>query len=319
MKIALIPHDLIAPLTPEQVERVLDVAGDNEVIVPRTPEAAMEAVADAEVIFGDLPLDLLDAAPHIKWVQSVGAGVDKIAEHLRGRDVAITGAKGVVGPQLAEHAFALLLGLTRGVAMAIRRPGWEHRKEIRQTQWELTDRTICIVGLGGAGQALAKRARGFEFAKIIALEPNPAASAEFVDELRHPDDIDLVLPKADVVVLTVPLTPDNVGLFGAQRFAVMKPGAILINVSRGGLVQESPLVEALQSGHLGGAGLDVVPVEPLPTGHPLWSMPNVIITPHNAGGSPRRADRVVDGFAANLGRYLAGDPLDGLHDPARGF
>ena len=107
-------------------------------------------------------------------------------------------------------------------------------------------------------------------------------------------------------MLTVPLTPDNVGWFGAERFAAMKQGSVLINVARGALVQEQPLLDALESGKLYGAGLDVTPVEPLPVDHPLWVMPNVVITPHNAGGSPLRADRVVDGFRDNLVRFLVG-------------
>lgn len=319
MKIVLVPHALIAPLTAAQVARVTAAASGERVEVPRTDAAAHAAVADAEIVFGDLRLDLLDAATEVRWVQSVGAGVNQIADHLGSRPVLLTGSVGVVGPQLAEHAFALLLSLTRGVAAAIRNPGWEHRKAIRDTQWELTDRTLCVVGFGGAGREVARRARGFGFERIIAVDPSTRFDPQLADELVAPADIDRVLGTSDVVVLTAPLTPENTGWFDAARFAAMKAGSILINVSRGGLVQEQPLLQALRSGHLYGAGLDVAPIEPLPAGHPLWDMPNVVITPHNAGGSPRRADRVVDSFRDNLVRYLAGLPLIGAYDRARGF
>lgn len=319
MRIVLLPHELIAPLTSEQVARVRAVSGGHELIVARAPEQIAQAVPSAEVIFGDLPFEVLDQAALVRWVHSVGAGVDRIAAHLGDRPVLLTGAKGVVGPQLAEHALALLLSLTRGVAAALRNPGWAHRKEIRETLWELTDRTMCVVGMGGAGQALAARARGLGFAAVHGVDVDPAAGRALVDRHVPPERIDELLAVSDVVVLTVPLTPANEGWFGTERFAAMKQGSVLVNVARGGLVQEQPLLEALRSGKLYGAGLDVTPVEPLPADHPLWSMPQVVITPHNAGGSPRRADRVVDGFRDNLVRFLAGEPLEGLHDPARGF
>jgi phosphoglycerate dehydrogenase-like enzyme len=319
VRIVLLPHDLILPLTTDQVERIAAACPGHELVVARDPAAVAAAVPTADVIFGDLPFDVLDLATSVRWVQSVGAGVDKIAAHLGERPVLLTGAKGVVGPQLAEHALALLLSITRGLAAAWRRPGFEHRKEIRDAQWELTDRTICIVGMGGAGRALASRARGLEFASVVGVDIDPTAGGDLLDALVPPERIDELLPDADVVVLTLPLTPANVGWFGTERFAAMKHGSILVNVARGALVQEQPLLDALRSGKLFGAGLDVTPVEPLPSGHPLWDLPNVVITPHNAGGSPRRADRVADGFRDNLVRYLAGEQLQGLHDPARGF
>lgn len=319
MRIVLIPHELVAPLTCEQVARVEAVAGGHEVLVARTDEQRRHWVPGAEVLFGDLPPEVLDLARQLRWAHSVAAGPNAVADHLGNREVQLTGAKGLVGPQLAEHALALILSLTRGVVAAMQTPGWEHRKRIREAQWELTDRTVCIVGMGGAGCALATRARGLEFARLIGVDPDPEAGRSLVDQHLPPEQIDSVLPQSDVVVLTLPLTAANHGWFGRRRFAAMKHGSILVNVARGGLVQEQPLLEALRSGRLFGAGLDVAPVEPLPPEHELWRTPNVVITPHNAGGSPRRADRVLDGFRDNLERYLAGGPLEGLHDPEQGY
>ncbi|WP_431935479.1 D-2-hydroxyacid dehydrogenase [Micromonospora sp. RP3T] len=315
-------HALIAPLTEAQVDAIRAAAAPDPVVVARDPATVLRHAPDAAVLFGDIQPAALDAAPNLRWVQSVGAGVDRIAAHLAGRDVRLVSAKGgIVGAHLAEHAFALLLALTRGVATVLRAPDWTdaYRIAVRATQWEFTDRTMLVVGLGGAGRAVARRARGFEFARIVAVEPESVEAGPDVDLLVTPDRLDEVLPSADVVVLTVPLTPATRHLLDATRIAAMKPGAIVVNVSRGDLVDESALRAALTGGRLGGAGLDVVAREPLAADDPLWRLPNVVVTPHIAGGSPRRAERVVEQFCANLRRWHAGEPLLGEFDRSRGY
>jgi phosphoglycerate dehydrogenase-like enzyme len=314
-------HPIIAPLTGEQIQRIREAAGDLEVVVGRDHDEQLRLAPNASILFGDVQPKILDAATRLQWVQSVGAGVDRIAAHLVDRDVRLVSAKGgIVGSHLAEHAFALLLTLTRGIATVLRRPGWtdEYRIAVRADQWELTDRTMLIVGLGGAGRAVARRARGFELARIVGVEPVTVAVSE-IDEVVHPDRFDEVLPDADIVVLTVPLTPATRLLLDQRRIAAMKPGAILINVSRGELVDDDAMRRALAEGHLGGAGLDVVAGEPLADDDPLWTMPNVVVTPHIAGGSPRRADRVVEQFCENLRRHRAGERLLGEFDWEVGY
>lgn len=314
-------HPIIAPLTEEQVAWIREAAGDLEVVVGLDPAEQVRLAPGADILFGDVQPDVLDAGTRLQWVQSVGAGVDRIARHLGDRDVRLVSAKGgIVGSHLAEHAFALLLAVTRQIVTVVRDPAWndDYRIAVRADQWELTDRTMLVVGLGGAGRAVARRARGFELERIIGVEPEDVDVPE-VDEVVHPDALDEVLPDADVVVLTVPLTPSTRHLLDARRIAAMKPGAIVVNVSRGGLVDESALRRALADGHLGGAGLDVVDQEPLAADDPLWSMPHVVVTPHIAGGSPRRADRVVQQFCDNLRRYRAGEPLVGEFDRAKGY
>ncbi|WDZ83278.1 D-2-hydroxyacid dehydrogenase [Micromonospora cathayae] len=315
-------HALIAPLTEAQVAAIRAAAAPDPVVVARDPATQLRYAPGAAVLFGDIQPEVLDAAPNLRWVQSVGAGVDRIAAHLAGRDVRLVSAKGgIVGAHLAEHAFALLLALTRGVAAVLREPDWTdaYRIAVRATQWEFTDRTMLVVGLGGAGRAVARRARGFEFARIVAVEPEHVDPGPDVDLLVTPDRLDEVLPTADVVMLTVPLTPATRNLLDATRIAAMKPGAILVNVSRGDLVDEPALRAALVDGRLGGAGLDVVAREPLAPDDPLWRLPNVVVTPHIAGGSPRRAERVVDQFCENLRRWRAGQPLLGEYNPTRGY
>ena len=321
MKVVLIPQRIIAPLDDEQqVRRIREAAGAEDVVVLASDEGTWRReLHDADVLFGDVTPNILESGPQLRWVQSVGAGVDRIAQMLAGRPVRLTGVRGIVGPQLAEHALALLLSLTRGVAAAIRTPGWEHRLTIRRTQWELTGRTFLVVGLGGTGRAFVQRIRAFDPARIIGVEPYPDGAALDVDDVVHPDAIDEVLPFSDVVVLTLPLTASNRGWFDANRIARMPRGSILINVSRGGLVRDEAIVEALRSGHLYGAGLDVVEDEPPGPEHPIWSVPSAVVTPHIAGGSPRRADAVIDHFCENLRRYRSGEPLLSEYDADRGF
>lgn len=314
-------HPIIAPLTEQQIEWIREAAGDLPVVVGWDRDEQVRLAAGAGILFGDVQPEVLDAAPGLEWVQSVGAGVDRIAAHLGDRDVQLISAKGgIVGSHLAEHAFALLLAITRGIATVVRQPAWtdEYRIAVRATQWELTDRTMLVVGLGGAGRAVARRARGFEFARIVGTEPE-AVTIDELDEIVHPDRLDDALPEADVVVLTVPLTPATHHLLDERRISSMKRGAIVINVSRGELIDEAALRRALIDGHLGGAGLDVVAREPLADDDALWNMPNVVVTPHIAGGSPRRADRVVLQFCENLRRHRAGESLIGEYDFAKGY
>jgi len=317
-------QSLISPLPEDHVALIREAARPAQVLVARDHDAQLALAANADILFGDVQPDVLEVATRLRWVQSVGAGVDRLLPALAGRDVVLTSAKGgVVGSHLAEHAMALLLSLTRGVSRSQRRPGWgwDHRIAIRATQWELTDRSMLIVGFGGAGQALARRARGFEMPRIVAVDPAPpdAQTAALVDDVVHPDQLDAHLGAFDVVVLTVPLTPATAGLLDDRRIALMKPGAVVINVSRGGLIDDAALRGALASGHLSGAGLDVLAEEPIAADDGWWDLPNVVLTPHIAGGSPRRASRVVAQFCDNLRRWDDGDALDGVYDPARGF
>lgn len=317
--ILVYPLDLISPVTEEELIQIKKSAGDLEVILTRDRAEAVKLSKDAQVIFGDICKEFFDNPSQLKWVQSVGAGVNKIVDFIGDRPVGLVSARGLVGSHLAEHAFALLLSITRGVAASIRNPGWENREAIRIKQWEFTDKVVAIVGMGSAGQAFAKRARGFEFHKIIGVDINTETSAEYLDLLITPDQIESVISSCDVICLMLPLTPTNVGWFNYELMSKMKDSGILINVSRGGLVVQEDLLRLLDDGKLQAAGLDVLEDEPIDGKSELYERENLVITPHIAGGSPLRSKRVIDQFCRNLEIWRAGGELQGIYDHNRGF
>lgn len=307
------------PVTDEQARRIRDAAGDARVVVATDEEGARREVRDADVIFGRFSADLFERGGQLRWVQTLGAGVDGLLfEDFANSDVVLVSEKGYVGPHLAEQAFALLLALTRGVARSIREKTWKNRWDIRANCWELTDRTMGIVGLGGTGREVARRAAAFGM-RVLAVDPEVATAPPEVEAVWRMDRLGQLLNESDVVVICAPLTPETRGMFDRQAFRQMKPTALLINVTRGAIVDDASLLEALDAGLIGGAGLDVTPVEPLPPGHPLWERDNVVITPHVAGASPRRMDRAVDVFCRNLAAYRHDQPLEGVIDKKKGY
>ena len=223
-----------------------------------------------------------------------------------------------MGVHLADHGMALLLALTRGIHTAIRNPGWDPRWSIRDASWELVDRTMGIVGLGGTGRELARRAAAFGM-RVVAVDPEEVEVPPEVEACWGMDRFHALLEQSDVVAVCAPLTAETEGLFDRSAFARMPDHALLINVTRGRIVDETALLEALEGKRIGGAGLDVVPQEPLPGDHPLWKMDNVVITPHTAGGSPNRDGRCVALFCENLRRYLDGRPLMSVIDKRKGY
>ena len=291
-----------------------------EVIVARDRAAQCEAIADADIAFGYLAPEVLAHARRLRWLQAVCSGVDhQLYPAFVASPVVLTSEKGLVGPQLAEQAFALLLALTRGIGTAIRAQQWAARTQIRAAAWELTGRTLGIIGLGGTGIEVARRAEAFGMDVIaIASRPRPAG-APFVRAVWGPERFHDLLAASDAVVITCPLTPATRGMFDAASFAAMRRHALLVNVGRGEVVEPAALVAALRAGVIAGAGLDVTPVEPLPADHPLWAMENVIITPHTAGASPHRGDRIVARFRRNLAHFLADEQLEGAIDKLQGY
>jgi phosphoglycerate dehydrogenase-like enzyme len=317
--ILIYPLDLIAPVTDIELKKIKFAASGSEVHLTRNFDEALELSNRAKVIFGDIRKEFIDAGVNLEWVQSVGAGVNKIVDFIGDKPIQLVSARGLVGAHLAEHAFALLLALTRGVGESIRNPGWENRELIRIKQWELTDRTMAVVGMGSAGQAVAKRAKGFEFKKIIGVDLSDQVSSEHLDLLITNDQLENYLGECDVICLTLPLTLNNKGWFDYNLLAKLRRGAILINVSRGGLVVQSDLLKLLDEGHLYGAGLDVLETEPITGSASLFSDKRLVITPHIAGGSPLRAQRVVEQFCSNLSNWKSGKGLLGAFDSTLGF
>ena len=306
-------------LQPAHHEKIQSALDDVEILVAKTREEAEELMPEADVLIGGFNLNLYRRAERLRWVQSWGAGVNgSLFKEFVESEIKFTSAKGTVGVHLSEHAMALLLSLTRGIHTAIREPRWDNRMPIRRASWELIDRTMGIIGLGGTGVDLAKRASAFGM-RVIAVDPERVDLPEWVEWGRGLDAFHDLLGGSDVVAICAPLAPGSEGMFDEAAFDAMQNHALLINVTRGGIVNEQALVDALQNQKIAGAGLDVTPQEPLPENHVLWGMPNVVITPHTAGGSPNRDDRLVDLICENLKRHEAGEPLLSEIDKTKGY
>ncbi|MDQ0116066.1 D-2-hydroxyacid dehydrogenase [Paenibacillus harenae] len=264
---------------------------------------------EAEIIFGwdaKVNTEALQEGTKLRWVQSWSSGIDSLPlALLEDRNVLLTDASGVHARSVSETAVAMMLGLARGIASAVRNQQmglWESPSTLA----EMNGGTVAIVGAGEIGREVARIARAFDM-RVLAVRRSGGAMPE-ADVVYDTTRLDDALREADYVVNILPLTNETEHVFGAERFAVMKRSAYFINVGRGATVRTEDLIEALNKGKIAGAGLDVFEQEPLPSDHPLWSMPNVIITPHNAGGmTVRNTERLVKLFADNIKIYLSGE------------
>jgi phosphoglycerate dehydrogenase-like enzyme len=319
MKILYTPLMIVPALSPDDRVRILDAAGPGSRLVEtRDPAQQKAEIADTDVLFGRVSPEVLSQARRLRYYQSIGAGVDAIlTPELVESDIVLASEKGGVGIHLAEHAMALLLALTRGLHTAIRRPDYGLREAIRREQWELWEQTLGIVGFGGTGREVARRALGFGM-RVLAVDIEDVPPEPGVTLWRN-DRLNDLLGESDAVVICLPLTKATHHLFTRDLFRRMRRHAMLINVTRGAIIYGDDLLAALEQGLIGGAGLDVTDPEPLPAGHPLWMHPRVIVTPHTAGGSPRRAGRVIATFCENLRRLRAGQPLLAVIDKRKGY
>jgi len=320
VKILYAPTLTVPFLTAEQRAQILDAAGPAAALVEAKDHARQRVeIADADVLFGRVPPDIYAESRQLRYYHALGAGVDAIlSPELIASEVLLASEKGEVGIHLAEHAFALLLGLTRGLHTALRDPDYRLRESIRLEQRELFEQTMGILGFGGTGREVARRALGFRM-RVLAIDAEDVPPEPGVEAIWKPDRLADLLGASDVVVIALPLTKATHHLFTRDLFRRMRPGAILINVTRGAIVHTDDLLGALDDGCLSGAGLDVTDPEPLPAGHRLWTHPRVIVTPHSAGGSPRRASRAVNAFCENLRRLRAEQPLLALIDKDKGY
>jgi len=282
---------------------------------------AIAAAGDVEVILGFIPEPLFRAAPRLRWVHAIASGVDMfLYPAMRDSDVVLTGEKGLVGGHLADTGFGLLLNLTRQIATSIRLgpASWDAREAMRVKEIELEGLTMGIVGFGGTGRAMARRAVAFGM-NVIAVDEWPVAPSDGVHEVWATERLPVLLAASDVVAICCPLSPKTRNLFDDRTFNQMKRGAFLVNVTRGEIMDSDALVRALQDGRCAGAGLDVAPKEPLPADHPLWKLENVVMTPHTAGASQLRARRNLDRFCDNLRLVQRGEPLLGAINKQLGY
>lgn len=305
-------------LDEEYAERIRSCLSGIEVKKSSDPSTLLSEIRDAEVLLaGRFNSEMFAAAKKLKWVQAVAAGVDRfLFPEFICSDVTLTNARGVHPAQVSDHVLALILAFSRKLK-AFMESQYE-RKWARLQCEELQGRVLGIVGLGAIGREIARKAKCFGM-RVLAVDRNVAVPPTSVDELLKPPALSALLKQSDFVVLSVPLTRETEGLIGEPELAAMKREAILINVSRGRIVQEQALVKALREGKMGGAGLDVFEEEPLPRSSELWDMENVIITPHVAGSTPQYWARVCDIFCENLKRYASGQPLINVIDKKAGY
>lgn len=257
------------------------------------------------------------ARGRLKWIQSSAAGLDHcLTPEVIASEIMVTSASGLFADQVAEQTFALLFGFLRGLPTFFRQQ--QAREFVRRPTLDLHGKTVGIVGLGGNGRRIAEVLAPFRV-RMLATDWFPIERPAHVEALWPADQLDRVLRESDIVILCVPLNAQTLGMIGERELALMKRGCVLINVARGQVVKEAPLVAALQSGHLAGAGLDVTEIEPLPQDSKLWSLPNVIITPHVGAQSAKRADDTTALVCENLRRYFSGQPLLNVVDKHLGF
>jgi len=284
-----------------------------------------QEIPDTDILIGwAIQPDQFLTARKLKWIHSPAAAVHQLMfPELVNSNVTVTNAGDVHGPVVAEHAIALLLALAKRLPQAMRYQ--EKKKWAQETLWEEQPRprevsgaTVVVVGMGAIGREFTARAKALGM-RVLAVRENPEKGSGGADEVYAASELDSVLHQADYVLLCTPVTPATTGLMNGARLARMKPDSYLINVGRGGLVDEVALIEALRNHKIAGAGLDVFIHEPLPEDSPLWTLENVLITPHTAAVTERLWERHYRLICENLKRFLEGKPLLNLIDKHRGY
>lgn len=306
-----------------QMLQTLSGASTKVRLVNATPTTLLTELADADAFLGDPTPEMVRAGKKLKWVQIMSAGAERVlflsgGNDLRDSDIVLTNNRIVQGPEIADHALALLLTLSRGLNRFIaddKNETWDPRN---YKGIELNGKTAVIIGMGGIGQQIATRAWAFGM-NVIGVDPQDYPISPFVKRMVKPDQLDDVLPEADVLFISAPHTEQSHKMVGAKEFSLLKKGSYFVAVSRGGVYDMPGLVKALDEQRLAGAGVDVVDPEPLPKGHPLWKFNNAIVTPHIAGRSDRDRDRMVNTIKDNIARFADGKPLLNVVNKQRGF
>ena len=295
------------------------------VVVSSDGETILREMAEAEIFISwSLKPEQFALAKNLRWIHSPAAGVTQLLfPAMVASNVIVTNSTTVHSIPVAEQTVALLFGLARRLRNACDDQARRHWGQIEswspeRIPTELNGKTLGLLGLGAIGREVASRAKALGMT-VEAVKRDPSRGAEFADRVYSPQQLHALLERCDYLVLAIPGNPATRHIIGEAELARLKPSAALVNVARGTLIDTDALVRALEAGALAGAGLDVTDPEPLPAEHPLWRLPNVIITPHLAGATDRYWQRQADLVSANLRRYLAGEPLLNLVDKKRGY
>lgn len=315
----LILTNRIFSINERQKDKIMDTAQGADLTVVKPDEVTEEMLSKADIIFGWPKKEELKKAINLKWLQLPSAGADDYTDLdlYAGKEILLTNSSGVYGLPIAEHVFALILSYNRNLqeyALLKNEKSWNRIYAAR----DFYGSTVGIIGLGDIGKEVAKRAKAWG-ARVLAVKRTLSPAPEYVDRLYLTEQMDEVLKQADYVVLTLPGTEKTRGILTRERLRRMKPGAFLVNIGRGELIDQDALIQALKEHWIGGAGLDVTYPEPLPYENPLWELPNVIITQHSSGFSPGNDDRRVTIFMENLILYLDHKPLQNLVDFTEGY
>ncbi len=313
---------LVAGQNPETIAD-WQTASDKVKLVRVTSETAMGEIADADAYIGNISPELVKAGKKLRWVQTLSAGVEQVlhktgSDALAKSDIVLTNNQIVQGPEIADHAMAMLLAHTRFLPTYMQRQADENWQGRPYTLIELNGKNALVIGMGGIGLQIAIRAWAHGM-NVVGVDPEDIAYLPYVDKIVKPDMLDSVIGDADVVFMAAPHTPASHKMIGPSQFDAMKQGAYFIAVSRGGTYDLSSLVKALDSKKLAGAGVDVTDPEPLPKGHALWKMDNVIITPHIAGRSDMDRGRMLGIVKSNIKRFAEGQRLHNVVDKQKGY
>lgn len=312
-----IPDDKVAVLR----ERFPGV----EFVHAATQAEARLGVEDADLSFTPfLTSEMVDAATRLRWVHSSASAVEGLLPlaKLAERGIVVTNSRGIQAVPIAEHVMGGLLVLARRfdrTLAAQREKRWIQNELTDDWPWTLHGRRMTVVGLGTIGIEVAKRAHAFGVHVTGVRRRTDEQRPPFVERIVGPDRLNEALTGSDIVVLSAPAVAATQRIIGGEQLALLSRGAILVNVARGHIVDESAMRRALETGQLGGAVLDVFEREPLESSSPLWSLPNVVITPHNSGFRASHWDDVIDLFSDNLRRFQSGDPLRNVVDTSAGY
>ncbi|TDF94089.1 D-2-hydroxyacid dehydrogenase [Paenibacillus piri] len=298
---------VLQSITSEQEAQIRQLVPDWELVHGKEREVWLPHLADAEIVAGwssAIVEPCLRPGTKLRWVQNWGAGVDVIPlEAIADAGVMLTTASGVHPNPISETVLGMMLGLTRNIHRSVAHQ-LKRRWESKGPLGEMHGKTVGILGVGAIGTEVAKLCKAFGMT-VLGVKRTPSSSA-YADRMVTMEGLDEVLQESDYIVVTLPLTKETKHVIGRSQFERMKPTAYYINIGRGGTTDEQALIEALRSGRIAGAGLDVFEVEPLPETSPLWEMDNVILTPHNSGSTVYYNDRAMDIFLRNLSDYAAG-------------
>ena len=312
--------------TRDLITRLQDSVPEADIVAPEDEDAAVQELADADAAFGTMNPRLVAASTKLRWLQAPAAAppAGYYFDELIAHPVQVTNFREIYNDHISVHIVAMLLSFVKHLHL--------YRDHQLERNWLslggedfnqifLPESTALIIGVGGIGSETARlcKALGMRVVGVDARWEAPGAETN-CDETHDPSELDSLLPEADFVILTIPHTPGTEGLFDASKFKLMKNSAIFINIGRGMTTKLDDLNEALRSGEIGGAGLDVYEIEPLPADHPLWDAPNTILTPHVAAEEGRHlGERRYEVISDNMRRFEAGELLRNTVDKANWF